>query len=187
MPDLIIDVDKRDMERQFDEFARQTTKAMTIAMMSAFRIVGLRSTQNYMTRSHVTDSSSGYNIGTAGGSKLNIRSGRLARSLVDAFDFSGGGGGTNESIRKINVSGNKVSGIYGSEVPYANIHEKGGTISASSSPFLVFKIGPFWYQKKSVNIDARPYLEPALEDSRDDIDAAFKSALEAVAIKVSDK
>lgn len=185
MTEIRLDIDDRDFKDKMNRFASQVTKTLTGAMMLAFQAVGLKSTQEYMTRSHVISGGTGYNIGTAGSSKLNIRSGRLARSLIGGFDFSGGSGGQDESIREIQITGNTITGTYGSSVPYANIHEKGGTITGN--PYLIFRIGPFWYKKRSVTIPARPFLEPALEDSETNIHGIFQSAMEALAFKVSDK
>lgn len=62
------------------------------------------------------------------------------------------------------VKGNRV--VIGSNLPYAGVHEFGATIRAKNSPFLVFRIGKQWISKKEVTIPARPFLAPALKDSR---------------------
>lgn len=62
------------------------------------------------------------------------------------------------------VTGNRV--VIGSNLPYAAIHEFGGTIRAKRGPFLVFRIGKNWISKKSVVIPSRPFLRPALDDAR---------------------
>lgn len=121
MTEIRLDIDDRDFKDKMNRFASQVTKTLTGAMMLAFQAVGLKSTQEYMTRSHVISGGTGYNIGTAGSSKLNIRSGRLARSLIGGFDFSGGSGGQDESIREIQITGNTITGTYGTSVPYACI------------------------------------------------------------------
>jgi len=46
----------------------------------------------------------------------------------------------------------------GTNLPYARIHQLGGTIKAKGDGYLRFKIGKNWVQKKSVTIPARPYL-----------------------------
>lgn len=61
------------------------------------------------------------------------------------------------------VSGNRV--VIGSNLPYAGIHEFGGTIKAKRGPFLTFKIGKSWVSVNRVVIPARPFLRPALKDS----------------------
>ena len=62
------------------------------------------------------------------------------------------------------VMGNRV--VIGSNLKYARIHEFGGVIKAKNSPFLVFKIGKQWISVKQVTIPARPFLRPALADSK---------------------
>lgn len=46
----------------------------------------------------------------------------------------------------------------GSNLPYAAIHQTGGTIKAKAAKFLKFKSGGNWCQKESVTIKARAYL-----------------------------
>jgi phage gpG-like protein len=48
-------------------------------------------------------------------------------------------------------------------VPYARIHEMGGTIRAKGGGWLRFKGNKGWATVKSVDIPARPYLQPALD------------------------
>lgn len=62
------------------------------------------------------------------------------------------------------VKGNRV--VIGSNLPYAGVHEKGATIRAKNAPYLVFRIGKRWISAKEVTIPARPFLAPALKDSR---------------------
>lgn len=52
----------------------------------------------------------------------------------------------------------------GSGVSYAKIHEFGGTISARGGGWLRFKGSQGWATVKSVNIPARPYVRPTVED-----------------------
>jgi len=66
-------------------------------------------------------------------SKLTNRSGRFARSLAP-----GGGGfnpktGQREGIQEVKVSGDVVTGKKGSKVPYANIHQHGGSIDQTQT------------------------------------------------------
>ena len=46
----------------------------------------------------------------------------------------------------------------------AAIHQLGGIIRAKNKPFLKFKIGNQWVQKKEVRIPARPFLMVQDED-----------------------
>ena len=174
----MIAIDSSDWEKGKKEFSIALVSQLAIAMMESFQLIGLKAVKDYMIRSHVIHRPSGYNIGTAGSPKLNIRSGRLARSLVNNFNFSGSsGGGTSDSIRDIKVSERQIVGTFGSTVPYAAIHEYGGVISAKGGGFLYFKIGPFWYRRKSVRIPARPYLNPAADSSRTEITALHNLAV----------
>lgn len=81
------------------------------------------------------------------------------------------------SIQKhVTENGNSVTGTIGPEnVPYAAIHEYGGTIPARRIEPRNSKVlrwagsdGKFWFSKghdlPAVNIKARPYLQPALEE-----------------------
>lgn len=78
--------------------------------------------------------------------KLGRRSGDLARSI------------------NYKVKGNRV--VIGTNLKYGRIHEFGGTIKAKNSPFLVFRIGKQWISVKQVVIPDRPFLRPALADSK---------------------
>ena len=67
-------------------------------------------------------------------------------------------------------------------VPYARIHEYGGTIRPVKAKALAFKIDDRWVITQSVTIPPRPYLRPALaeeeEGIRSDIREALKDALQ---------
>lgn len=130
--------------------------------------------------------------------KLTVRTGRLIRSL------SAQGGAfrperSREQIRRIDASSDVVIGQFGSAVPYAGIHETGGTISATqvvTSRQRAF----FWAKYFSTNdprwkasalskmlhihstIPRRPYLAPALRDSLRSIrEMVEKKLMEAMA------
>ncbi len=56
----------------------------------------------------------------------------------------------------------------GSNLKYAPVHEFGATIRAKNAPFLVFKtLDGAWHKIKKVVIPARPFLQPAVQDSRE--------------------
>ena len=63
------------------------------------------------------------------------------------------------------VEGNSVS--VGVPPAWASVLQFGGTISAKNSPFMKFKIGNQWVQKKSVKIPARPFLGGSTSDQED--------------------
>lgn len=68
----------------------------------------------------------------------------------------------------------------GTNVEYAAIHEFGGVIKARNAPALVFQtLDGAWHRTKSVHIPARPYMRPALDETRD-IESAMVAALEEV-------
>ena len=78
------------------------------------------------------------------------------------------------SIRARRVS--KFKWAVGSDLPYAAIHEFGGTIHARRAPYLVFQVNGRWVKTKSVHIPARPYLRPALAEAGGDVAAEFRQA-----------
>ena len=53
--------------------------------------------------------------------------------------------------------------VIGSNVIYAAIHEFGGTIRPKEKAALAFQIDDRWVVVQSVQMPARPYLQPALE------------------------
>lgn len=90
------------------------------------------------------------------------------------------------SIQKhVTTEGNLVTGTIGPEnVPYAAIHEFGGTIPArrveprnSKALKWMGGSGEFWFSKghniPSFNIKARPYMQPALDEKAETIREKF--------------
>lgn len=65
----------------------------------------------------------------------------------------------------------------GSNVIYARIHELGGTIVAKTARALRFQVDGEWVVARRVTIPARPYLRPALAESRSEITRVFGNAL----------
>lgn len=53
---------------------------------------------------------------------------------------------------------------FGPHAVYAAIHEFGGTIHATTSRGLIFQIDGRWIRVQSVEMPARPYLRPALDE-----------------------
>lgn len=183
----IVDIDDKEAIRKFKTFDSRSTEYMRLSILDSMRQIGLIAVSRFMsTAKHI---SPGFSIGIAG-NKLNIRSGRLSRSLTAGFSFAGALGGANEGIQRITKIGNTVKGEYGTEVPYARIHEKGGTIN----PTITSRArGYFWsmyYQtsipqwkymalsKKTqftIHIRPRPFLDPALDASRPVIERIFQN------------
>jgi HK97 gp10 family phage protein len=67
-------------------------------------------------------------------------------------------------------------GVYG--VIYARIHEFGGIIQAVNGPYLVFKtLDGAWHSVPSVDMPARPYMRPAMDEHHSDIRGAIEASL----------
>ena len=64
-------------------------------------------------------------------------------------------------------------------VKYARIHEYGGIIKAKNKPFLVFQTKDgAWHSVKAVHIPARPYMRPAFDEHRDDINTVMARVID---------
>ena len=90
---------------------------------------------------------------------------KQAKFLVDKIKEGFGDAGkpkvrTGELKNSINytIDSNDIS-IY-SDKPYSWIQEKGGIIEGK--PWLMFKIGNNFIKKKSVKLNAKPYIEPVV-------------------------
>ena len=106
---------------------------------------------------------------------LTVRTGRFIRSLSPqggAFSAKG----EREQIREVKLQGGKIIGIFGTRVPYAAIHEFGGSIQQTVTPrqrrfffAKMYETGERKYlamalsQNLNINIRARPSLRPAAE------------------------
>lgn len=77
---------------------------------------------------------------------LTSRSGRIVASLNNKVFRN-----KKEAIRELNPTAIGVTLVYGSIVPYANIHDKGGSFSVSRGD-----------KSWRVNMPARPYVSKAL-------------------------
>jgi hypothetical protein len=101
---------------------------------------------------------------------LGIRQGNLARTVkVGEMRWDG------KRVKAEIHAGN-------ADVRYAGIHERGGEIMAVNGPFLAFPVaapggGFFIVRKPKVQIPARPYLAPAMEDATPEIIAAIRKEL----------
>jgi HK97 gp10 family phage protein len=69
-------------------------------------------------------------------------------------------------------------GVREGRIPYANIHEFGGVISAKSAKRLAFYTGGKSVFAKSVVIPARPYLRPAVDAERNATRTAAGNAVD---------
>lgn len=124
-------------------------------------VIGLTAVSKYMVPAKATFTGKGkktkVKITKTQRKKLNIITGRLARSIANSYSYAQGTGGVNEAIRDVTIQGGAVVGVIGSRVPYAAIHEYGGTIHHNN----LFGRGI----KATINIPPRPYLRPAIKDA----------------------
>lgn len=109
-------------------------------------------------------------------SGLKVRSGSLLNSIQ----------------KEVTINGNQVVGKIGPEnIPYAAIHEYGGTIPArrieprhSKALKWMGTNGQFWFSKghdlPAAVIPARPYLEPAMEEKAEIIRERFATFITKV-------
>jgi phage gpG-like protein len=160
-------------------------------LREAQQLVGDIATGRYMRsaagRAAVSDGPS-FNDRVGEGT-LRIMGGRLSNSLRGARTDRAAPEGISRIA--VNIDGSGATLIFGSAVPYARIHEHGGTIPVTEAmrgffwakyyeagadrPALLSGAGAAaqWKalalgaeHKSRFRIPARPYLEPALEDAR---------------------
>lgn len=159
------DVDSREFDKALQDMRRRIPGAIRHSMSDSMHLVGNVAVSKYMDNPGAVRTSEGFRPSRKRISdKLHIRTSRLARSLTDNFVFSGGAiPGTLEGIRRILHDGDEYIGEYGSSVPYAAIHEFGGTVT------------PRGYVKV---VPKRPYLNPALAASQKRIYAIFRARMD---------
>lgn len=181
-------VDDTKAIRMFASFKKKHKEVKRIAMIEAMGLVANTAVTDFMELRDF-DTKTGTMGGRKGG-KLHINTNRLSRSISGGFNLGGQKRlvGQKEGIRTIMFTGDNVTGTLGTEVPYAAIHEHGGTIkwkvTAKARRF-------FWWQFKrtkdekwlamaispkktfNIKIPARPYLNPALAKSKPGIGVIF--------------
>jgi len=127
--------------------------------------------------------------------KLTTRSGRLLRAVLGA---GGMAWKSPESTRRITQQNQYGMGVeIEIAVPYAKIHEEGGTIPAYSlliTPKMRRFFWAMWYETRedkwkgaalkrggvtmpARTVEARPYIAPALADVRDDLGQIMREEL----------
>jgi len=176
--------DKSDLEGKQNLFREMFPGFMQKSMAQSMLHIGLIATKDFMTRPSFdfNDQSFGPKDND---DVLAIRSSRLARSLTEGFTFAGGLGGVKEGIRKVIKRGeNKYEGVYGTEVPYAAVHEFG----VNNKTITPRQRGFFWYRfretknnmwlalalSQTYSIKPRPFLNPAAEKAGPDIQKIFQ-------------
>jgi phage gpG-like protein len=75
------------------------------------------------------------------------------------------------------LSGDRVTGILGTNVIYGRIHELGGEIRPKTAQYLKFQINGRWKSVRKVTMPARPFLRPAMEDNLDKFKGIFRRRL----------
>lgn len=190
---ITLEVDDRQVLQMFNKFSSEKPERLRIAMINSMREVGLTAVNRFMNAARLTNYNTGFTIGTAG-SKLNVRSGRLARSLIGGFSSLGAMAGEREGIRKIKTGKIGIEGIFGTTVPYGAIHEYGGETHPTVTAKMRRWAWAMWYlsgktldmykgialTRKSqldIRIPARPYLEPAVDRSRLRVFQFFQKAI----------
>lgn len=105
--------------------------------------------------------------------------------------------GNENNIYKVTDSGNKLELTYGSKIPYALIHEKGGKIKATKKSIgFAYAMkkktnnSPMWTKiwgamkwKGVINIKARPYFKPAIKDFKLNEQKLFEQDLKRALIQ----
>lgn len=177
--------DSRDLEKKLSEFPRLLKQKLMEAAAEGMDLIGTLAQGRYWIVPGGEDK-------PTHPSKLTVRSGRLIRSLSPqggAFSASG----EREQIREVRVSGGKVIGIFGTRVPYAAIHEHGGTIPAMTiypkraSVLHFFTSSGEEVFARYANVPARtipprPYLSPAARDAESKIVGIIEGKIAEIAI-----
>lgn len=147
-------------------------KLIKEAMYLALQTVANKSAMNYWNQTSGIEDA----ITAPVGEKLTMRTGTLIGSIMGVPRFSDTRlpssvrswekdgirtakkypKGKNDSIREVTVSGGSLKGVMGSKVVYAAIHEFGGNTGRAKIP-------------------SRPYLRPAVADSKSEIMDIFKN------------
>lgn len=71
------------------------------------------------------------------------------------------------------LEGDEAVTIGPRNVVYAAIHEFGGTITAKNSPYLVFQTADgAWHKVRSVTMPAKPYMRPAVDEHKPEVNQA---------------
>lgn len=165
-----------DLSDDVQAFKQRLKQASRKFLREAATVIGGRATTRHMR--NLLSSESPHSNPQTGPGTLRRQQGRLARSLPGARSAQTTDSsmrGAPGSIFDITVTPNGAVLTYGSKVPYAAIHEHGGSI-----PVTDRMRGFFWAkhaatgavrwkrlaiaaeQNQAFHIPARPYLEPAL-------------------------
>lgn len=156
-----------------DSFKANLPAEMGRAGQDAMNRLAASATSHYMRDVGFPSGPVGRNTRTGPGS-LRIISGRLARSLINAQKALSGGS-VREGIADMRITSEGVSFRWGTTVPYAGVHERGfqGTVQVPAHQRTISQAFGRPIDPKSVsvrphsrdvNIQARPYMGPAVND-----------------------
>jgi len=134
-------------------------KLVKSAMLRGATLRGLRNATSRVLRRAQADVYAGHAAG-----HLNVGTGYLRQNIAMEVDEPA-------LVGYVGVRRN---------VPYARIHEYGGTIVPVRASALVFQVDGHWVRTQRVTIPPRPYLHPALEEEQDGIRSDMAQAIEEV-------
>jgi HK97 gp10 family phage protein len=70
--------------------------------------------------------------------------------------------------------------VIGTDTPYAPIHEYGGVVKAKNGKWLTFQTKDgSWHRVAAVQIPARPFVRPAVDEHKGDVSEAVGESLKA--------
>lgn len=154
---------------------------------SAQVIIGAAATNEFMKDARTLTVGAGDGTAVTGPGTLRIITGRLARSLVDSFS-----GGMQEGISQVTVEDMALRLVYGSKVPYAYRHEYGGNEAVQSHVRKLTRavdrpIGMryTWVKSHNRTVPARPFLNPAFDAVKADLQRLLETTLPAAFAKVA--
>lgn len=175
-----------DVQAALERFNEALTDIARNVVLKGGARVAARSVTDYMGGSGNIGIESGrlaQSIRGGGGGIAGGRGGLRNESPSSVGSITPGGAGTrdfpvpgtstsvfqDESIQRVDVSGGRVRLTKGSRVPYAGVHEHGFSgrqqvrRHTATGPHGTYTVPA---HTRHMNIPARPYLDPALEDER---------------------
>jgi phage gpG-like protein len=134
------------------------------AMTKAMLVVARRSALHYLTGPRP--------------SVLGVKTNLLRGSVMPAGDSPPSSA---DSIWEITQSGGTTEGRLGTRVKYGPVHEEGWILHPRTRPHMVFywEAQRRWVRTREVVMPRRPFLAPAAEDTRDDVNTVFNHEIES--------
>jgi phage gpG-like protein len=116
------------------------------------------------------------------GSELLMRAKRIAVRKLNKNPKGNLVGAINKETRVTDTEIISIVGISLGTIPYARIHEFGGTIYPKNGPYLTFRTPDGeWHKVKSVTIPERSYLREALSEMPNTIEKQVRLGLQRAA------